>query len=105
MTIDQVIHVVAVRNGFVSAVKAMLMSGFMGATRMLGSTGIRICRSHFQSVALDPLVANMVHVAVVEIIDMIPMLHRYVTAIGAVLMVVVGMNGMAHTLLSFLWGF
>ena len=65
MAIDHIIDVIAVRDLFVSAARAMLMAAldFRRATR-------RICRINRNHVLVDVIGVDMVQVAVVEIIDM-----------------------------------
>jgi hypothetical protein len=84
MAIDHIIDVIAVRDLFVSAPRAMLMAAldFRRATR-------RICRINRNHVLVDVIGVDMVQVAVVEIIDMPRVADSGMTAICTVLVGVV----------------
>jgi hypothetical protein len=93
--IHEVINVVPVRDGFVPAAGAVDMRGVVAGAG-LGVT-VGICGTDFDDVFIDMLPMLMMQVPVVQVIDVPVVFHRDVAAVGAVLMVVVGMDfAVAH---------
>jgi hypothetical protein len=84
--IHQVIHMVAVRNRFVSACWSVDVRFLVAGTGMSGSAGIGIGARHRQGMLIDVVAVNVVEMAVVQIIGMAIVLDWRVTAIGTVLM-------------------
>ena len=93
MPVDKIVDVVAVRNRFVSASRTMHMAGVMSlayvAWRTAGGVGV----TDLQSVLFDLTVgADVMQVAVVEIVHVVAVLYARVFAVRSVLVVVVGVQ-------------
>jgi hypothetical protein len=88
VTADQVVHVLAVRDPLVAAVRAVLVFilvfGAVVAGRAVGGVGL----ADRQCVALDADLAVVVQLAVVEVIHVIVVADGAVTAAWAMLVVV-----------------
>lgn len=97
MTIHEVINVVSVRNGLVSAVRTMHMILVVAVALMLRRTIRWILITDVQLV-LDnrPIRFLMVQVTVMEVIDMIAMLNSCVATIWAMFVTVVGVGVFRH---------
>ncbi len=71
MSINQVINMIAMRNGFMSAILAMNMSIFMTRAGMAAAA--------VEAMLIDMIAMLMVQVSIMEIIDVIGMLHSRVS--------------------------
>jgi hypothetical protein len=67
-------------NRLMTAVRTMPMRRLMSAGVMLWRTAIRICCSYFDHVFIDIPVVHMMQMATVEIIDVVLMPNRDMTA-------------------------
>ena len=76
--VHKVVHVVTMRDGFVSATRAVLM-----VAMDLGSAAYRILLADLDDMLIDSVPAHMLQVAVLKIIDVIVMAHCRVPAVGA----------------------
>jgi hypothetical protein len=95
--IDQVVDVIAVRDGEVSAIVAMNVTGVLDRRRM----AIRVHIAHVDPVLRDrAILALMVEMPIVEVVDMAVVLHRNVTAVFPVLMRMVRMDVVSHRIRS-----
>lgn len=92
MVTDQVIGVVAVRDGLVAAVGAVLMPGFVLVAVVPGRALSRIRVADRDRVALHVVACVMVQFTVVQVVDVVVVSHRGVAAAGSVFVVV----GIAH---------
>lgn len=79
-TVDQIIHVVAVWHGFVSAACAVAV--FATSVHRVAAIGIGI--AHFQAVLVIMLGVGVVQMPVVQIIHMVAVLNGGVSAVCAV---------------------
>ena len=95
MSGNQVVHMVAVRNGFVAAPGSMRMSGFMRTTSVFGRAPHRILPVHRNGVIIDMAFVHMMKMAVMKIVDMTVMFDCNVAAALAV--------GMSVTLMFDTW--
>jgi len=86
VAVDEIVEVVAVRDGRVAAVRAVDVLGVVAAAAMIGRAGVGILRRHGNRVLLDPAPFLMMQMAVVQEIDMPLVLDRRVPATGAMLM-------------------
>jgi hypothetical protein len=91
MAIDEVIDVIAVRDGFVAAAGAVPMALVMAAAIMAGGARRRVGAGHFQLVLFHALLGHVVQMAIVQIIRVIAMLDGSVAAVGAMLVLMVFM--------------
>jgi hypothetical protein len=93
VAIDQIVHVIGVRDRRMSAIWAVDMPGGVACAGMLGGATRRIRRANRQHVLDDASAGlRMVQMAVVKVIDMPIVLDGRMPAIRAVLMVVVAVN-------------
>lgn len=93
MTVDQVIDVVAVRHRFVPAARPMHMTGAMASAVMLRRAAVRVGCADDDYVLVDMVAMHVMEVAVMQEIDVAFVAHRGVTALRAVLVVVMGVLG------------
>jgi len=105
MAFHEVIHVVAMRHGFVSAVRPVLVAGFVRGAGVAAGAGRRILGRHVNHVLVIMPVVRMMQVAVVEIIHVVAVLHGVVPAAGRVLVRVIAMGLASHVLTFSFCGF
>ena len=92
VSIDQIIDVIAMRHGFVSAARPMHVSGVMPRAAVLRRAGIGIGRGHLDHMLVDMIAMGMMQMAVMEVVHVTAMLHGRVPATGAMDMRMVGMR-------------
>jgi hypothetical protein len=80
MTGDQIIHVVAMWNGLMPAIRAMNVSLLVQVATMLGCATLRIGGAHLNPVLVYAIAAFVVQMAVVKVIDMTVVSHSRVPA-------------------------
>ena len=90
VAVHEIIDVIAVRDRFVAATGAVDMRGVVAGAGRGVAVGIR--GADFDDVLIDMPRVRMMQMPVVQVIDVPVVLHRSVAAVGAVLVVVVGMN-------------
>ncbi len=93
MAVDQVIHVVAVRHRFMPAARPMHMTGAMAGTVVLRRAAVRVGGADGDHVLVDMVAMHVMQVAVMQEIDVAFVAHRGVTALRAVLVLVMGVLG------------
>ncbi|KVK90912.1 hypothetical protein WS93_35200 [Burkholderia cepacia] len=89
--VDQIIDVIAVRYGLVSAPRTVHMTRLM--VTAVRRTFVRIFRADLDLVFIDMIAVRVMQVAIMEIIYMVAMLDCGVTAVRAMLVVMVSMMG------------
>ena len=93
MAIDKVIDVIPVRYRFVTAIRPVDVAGIVTAAGMRGGAFGGVVRGDFEGVFFDvAVVADVVQVPVVEVIDVVAVPDPGVFAVGAVLVVMVGVQ-------------
>jgi hypothetical protein len=93
VAIDEVIDVIAVGNGRVTAVRTVHMIGSVPLANVAARAAIRIGRVDCQDVLLDLAGGGwMMEVTIVEIIDMTFVLESFVTTVRAVHVIVMRMR-------------
>ncbi len=93
MAVDKVIDVIPVRYRFVTAIRPVDVTGIVTTAGMRGGTFGGVDRGDFEGVFLDvAVVPDVVQVSVVEVIDVVAVADPGVFAVGAVLVVVVGVQ-------------
>jgi hypothetical protein len=102
MAVDQVIDVVAVRHRLVAAAGTVLVLLGVVAAAVLRRAAGRVLLAYFELVLLDAGLADVVQVAVVQVVHVVLVVHGGVAAAGTVLVTVVGVGG--HGQYSFLRG-
>lgn len=102
---DQIIDMVSVRHGLMSAVRAMAMSGLMPLAAMGRRASSRVFRSDTEPMFIDVVAVWMMKVSVMEIIGVVVMGDSWMPAVRSVLMTVMLMDGMvAHRRTPFVTG-
>ncbi len=89
MAVDEVADVVAVGDGLVAAVRAMGVVRVVALAVVIGGAVIGVFVGDLQAVLVVVAFVGMVEVAVVKVIDVAVVLDGRVTAVGAVLMIVI----------------
>ena len=90
VAITEVVSVVAMRYGFVSAAGAVYMSRFVAVAVMIWGADVRVGGADGDAVFIDVVAVRVVQVAVVQVINVAFVFDGGVTAIRAVLVFVVG---------------
>ena len=90
MTINEVVRVVAMRYGFVSAAGAVYMSRFVAVAVMIWGADVRVGGADGDAVFIDVVAVRMVQVSVVQVINVAFVLDGGVAAACAVLVFVIG---------------
>ena len=96
VAVHQVVHVIAVRHGFVPAIGTVNVGGVVPLASVVRSAVRGVGPVDLETVLVHVVLVGMVQVAAVEVIDVVPVLDRDVTAVGAVGVIVVGMLFAAH---------
>lgn len=91
VAVDQVINVVAVRDGFMPAVRAVDVVGLMASAGVVGSAGSGVGRADLNHMLIEVIAMRRVQMAVVQIVNMVTMPD---CGVAAALSVYVGMTGM-----------
>ena len=90
MAINEVVGVVAMRYGFVSAAGAVYMSRFVAVAVMIWGADVRVGGADGDGVFIDVVAVRMVQVTVVQVINVAFVLDGGVAAACAVLVFVIG---------------
>ncbi len=98
VAVHQVIHVVAVGNRLVAALRTMAMILLMAATGVLGRASSGVGRGDLQDVVINMVAMNVVQMAIVQVIGVAIVLDGGVAATRTML---VGMSLMHLTVLFF----
>ena len=97
VAVDQVVHVVAVRDGFVAATGTVHVVGIVAVAVVAGRAVRRVGVADFQLVLDDGAVGFLVmEVAVMQVIHMIAVFDRSVSAIRSMFVIVIGVNVFRH---------
>jgi hypothetical protein len=81
---DQIIHVIAMWNGFVPAIRAMNVTLLVHVAAMLGCATLRVGGTHLNPVFVYAIAAYVVQMPIVKVIDMTVVAHSRVPAIRTV---------------------
>lgn len=87
---DEIIDMIAMRNRFVAAARAMNVSGVMPGVAMVGRATIRIPVAHLNRMFIHMIGMRMVKMSIVEIIHVVAVSDGNVAAAGSMRVVVVG---------------
>lgn len=96
VTADQVVGVVAVRNAFMAAAGAVLVSLVVGRAIVGRRAGRGICSTYVHGVIINVIAMHVVHVTIVQVAIVVAVLDGLVTAVVAVLMIVFAVNFTRH---------
>jgi hypothetical protein len=94
MTVDDVVDMVAVPDRFVTAVRAVNVTGVMAGTTVLRRALVRVRFGHLQYVPIAVILVRVMQLAVVEIVDVSIVHDGGVAAAGAMDVRMIG-NGFA----------
>ena len=84
VALDEVVHMVAVGQGLVSAARAVLVVGGVGSAVVLRSAGDGILRADLDRMLVVVALVGVMEVAVVQIVDVTVVFDGGVSAAGAV---------------------
>ena len=84
MTVDQIIDVIAVRDRFMAAVRTVPVIGVVTVTEMAIVAIVRVRFRNLNPVFVIVVAMRAVHVAVVQVVDMVAVLDRRMPATRAV---------------------
>lgn len=96
MTSDEIVDVVTVRNGRMTAIHAVHVVGIVITTRMIGRACGGVGRIDGNRALVDVIVMDLVEVAIVQVVDMAGVANRRVPTGGAMDVIVAGMSGVRH---------
>lgn len=82
--VDEVVDVVPMRNGLVSATRSMLVTGVVTRAGMIRSAGGGIGRADLEHMLVDVIAVRLMQVAVMQVVHVIAMFDCDVAAAGAV---------------------
>lgn len=85
MIAHKIIDVIAVRHRFMTTPRAMPVRGIMTPARMIGGAAHTICCGNIDRVFVHVISVRMMHMAIVQIVNMIAMAKGGMAAAGAVL--------------------
>src|ERR1700733_10662366 len=85
-TVDEIVNVVAVRNRLMPTTGSMDMARFVTLMPILRRAPGRILSRHFNGMLLDIIPFLMVQMSIMQVVDMVAVLHRDMTAICIVMM-------------------
>ena len=88
MALDEVVDVIAVRDGFVTAARAMLMGAVVAAAVVARRAAGWVFSAYGDRMFDDLAALHMVQMPVVEVVDMVFVMDRAMPASLAVLMIV-----------------
>ena len=94
MPVDEIVDVIAMRHRFVAAAGPVDMIGLMTGAAMLRRAGIGIPRRDIDLMLVDVILMRMMQMTVMQIVDMIAMAQRDVTAARTVRMAMIGVMGL-----------
>lgn len=83
---DQVVDMVSVGNGFMTASRTMDMRRLVPSASMFGRADLGIARAHLDGVLVDVVAVHAVQVPVVQVIHMVAMKNGLVAAAGPMYM-------------------
>ena len=95
---DKMVGVVAMGDHFVAATCPMLVCRVMSGTTVRRSASVGICARNLDHVLVDVTIVCVMHMPVVQIVDMPGVLHLGMGTVRAVRMIVLLMNRMCHDL-------
>ena len=96
MPVDEVIEMIPVRNGFVTAAGTMHMVCVVPRASVVSGAASRVGFVNVDRVLIDVVLVGVMEVAVVKVVHVITMLHGGVATISPVLMAMFGVHSAAH---------
>jgi len=89
MSIDEIVDVISMRHSLMPAPRPMHVSGRMPGALMLRRADVRVLRRNLDGVLVHVPSVHVVQMAIMEIIDVIAMLHSRMPTAGPMLVRVV----------------
>jgi hypothetical protein len=83
MSVDQVVHVIAMRHRFVPASGLMHVGSVVTTATMLGCAPVRIGRREFDHMLVDVVAMDVVQVPIMQVVDVTVVTDGGVPTIGA----------------------
>ncbi len=93
MAVDQIADVIAVRDRGVATARPMDVIRRMAAAGVGGRAGVGVRRAHGDHMLVDVIAVRVMQAAVVQVADMVVVLHGHMAATGAVDVIVMGVAG------------
>lgn len=93
MTVDQVVHMIPMGDGFMSAAGAVDVAIGMTAALMVRGAFAGVCGRHRQHMLIHVLLMRMVQMTVMQVVHMAIMLNGGMPAVGPMLVVMIVMLG------------
>lgn len=90
VAVDEIVDVIPVRDRFMATSRPMHMPRVMPAAFVIRRTGRRICLRDLDHVFVDVAGMQVMQMPIVQIIDVISVLHRRMSASRSMLMGVIG---------------
>ena len=95
VAIDQIVDVITVGHGFMTALSAMLVTSFMTFAGMLRCAGSRVSATIGDTMTIYVIAVHVMHMTIMQIIYVTIMLDGFMTTICTMLMIVCFMFGSA----------
>lgn len=96
VTVDEIIHVIAVRYGFVTAAFAMHVGCIVAATSVAAGASSRVCGVDGERMFVEVAVVGVVQMAVVDVVDVAVVQDGGMPAAGAVDMGMIVVDVVRH---------
>jgi hypothetical protein len=94
VAVDEIVDMVAMRDAFVAAAGPVLVAGIVARAFVAGRAGGGIGLGDVNAVLVDMVAVRMMQMAVVQIVDVVAVLHSRVAAVRPVLMGMAGVLGL-----------
>ena len=104
VTADKIVDMIAMGDRRMSTIGSVLVGRIVFRTSVR-RTGCRVCRANLQNVFVVVPIVVVVQMTIVEIIDVVLVTNRRVSAVFAVLVVVMLVNVVAHSVILSSAGF
>lgn len=89
VAVHQIVHMVAVGHGFVTATGTMHVRRFVPSTDMARGACVRVRRRHRNHMLVDMIAVWVMQVAIMKVVNMTVVANGHMSAACAVLVVVV----------------
>lgn len=90
--VDQIINMIAVRDRLMTARRTVNMTGLVALVTVFWRAVIRIGLADLDHMFIDMVAVRMVQMAVMQVINVVPVAYRGVPATGSMLMRMIRMN-------------
>jgi hypothetical protein len=93
-TVDEIVDVIAMRHGFMTTARTMIMPDFVTFVAVFRRTAVRVVIGYLDHVFVGVIAMRMMKMPIMEVIDMVAVTNRDVTATRLVLVRMLGMGKM-----------